>query len=150
MYVNNEWDSIESFLLKECYDLAARYESQDIVRNILREKCQRINIPDGYVPLQGNTPYQETEMQILSQAVYELTLEGYATDVNSEFQYIHKINGLPTSAEKEYLLAILSLRKGTNTSARIEALRHISSALALSPNDPRYTTLASILQEVDK
>ena len=106
MYVNNEWDSIESFLLKECYDLAARYESQDIVRNILREKCQRINIPDGYVPLQGNTPYQETEMQILSQAVYELTLEGYATDVNSEFQYIHKINGLPTSAEKEYLLAI--------------------------------------------
>ena len=91
MYVNNEWDSIESFLLKECYDLAARYETRDIVKKILLEKCQKIAIPDGYIPLQENNTYQESDMQLLSQATYELTFEGLATDVNEEFQYAHKI-----------------------------------------------------------
>ena len=32
------WDSIEGFQLKECYELAQQYEHLDIARDIIREK----------------------------------------------------------------------------------------------------------------
>lgn len=138
----NNWDSIEAFQLKECYDLATQFEKLDTAKEVLREKSKRINIPKNYVPVQADISYQETEMQIVSEAIYGLTLGG--------FRYSHKVDNLPSSAEKEFILALLSLRNGTNETQRLDALRHISVALSYSLDDPRYIALASVLQDVDK
>lgn len=150
MAVGNTWDSIEAFQLKECYDLAARFENLDTAREVLREKSKKIDIPQNYIPVQADASYQETEMQIVSEVIYGLTLEGFAASDNTGSRYAYKIDSLPGSAEKEYVLALLSLRDGTNETQRLNALRHISAALSYSPNDPRYIALASVLQDVDK
>ena len=146
----NDWDNIEAFQLKECYELATQFEKLDTARDVLREKSKKIDIPQNYVPVQADATYQETEMQIVSEAIYGLSLEGFAASENSGFKYAHKINNLPSSAEKGFVLALLALRSGTNETQRLEALRHISVALSYSPNDPRYIALASVLQDVDK
>lgn len=146
----NNWDSIEAFQLKECYDLAAQFEKLDTARSVLRERSKKIDIPENYIPVQANASYPESEMQVVSEAIYGLTLEGFAASENTGFKYAHKIDGLPDSAEKEYVLALLSLRNGTNETQRLEALRHISVALSYSPNDPRYIALADILKDADK
>lgn len=146
----NTWDSIEAFQLKECYDLATEFEKLDIARDVLRERSKKIDIPENYVPLQAEISYQETEMQIVSEAIYGLTLEGFAASESSDFKYVHTINNLPNSAEKEYVMALLALRNGTNETQRLDALRHISVALSYSPNDPRYIALANVLQDIDK
>lgn len=150
MALVDKWDSIEAFQLKECYDLATQFEQHDIAREILREKSKRIDIPKNYIPVQADASYTESEMQIVSEAVYGLTLEGFIGTERTGFKYSHKINNLPSSAEKEYVLALLALRNGTNETQRLEALRHISVALSYLPNDPRYIALASVLQDVDK
>lgn len=146
----NAWDNIEAYQLKECYDLAAQFEKLDTARDVLRKKSKRIDIPENYIPLQADAAYHETEMQIVSEALYRLSLEGFAASENTRFEYAHKINNLPSSGEKEYVLAVLALRNGTDETQRIEALRHISVALGYSPNDPRYIALASVLQDADK
>lgn len=146
----NKWDSIEAFQLKECYNLATQLEKLDIAKEVLREKSQKIDIPINYIPVQADATYQETEMQVVSEAIYGLTLEGFTASENTGFKYVPKINNLPSSAEKEYLLALLALRNGTNETQRLGALRHISAALSYSPNDPRYIALASVLKDVDK
>lgn len=150
MAIVNNWDSIEAFQLKECYELAAQYETNDAAQSVLREKAKKIDIPMNYVPVQADASYQESTMQIVSEAMYGLSLEGFSASENSGFKYSHKINSLPGSGEKEFVLALLSLRNGTNETHRIEALGHISSALGYSPNDPRYITLARVLQDADK
>lgn len=146
----NTWDSIEAFQLKECYDLATQFEKLDTAKDVLRERSKKIDIPKNYVPVQADAAYEETEMQIISEAIYGLTLEGFAASENTGFKYAHKINNLPSSAEKEFVMALLALRNGTNETQRLDALRHISVALSYSPNDPRYIALANVLQDVDK
>ena len=146
----NNWDSIEAFQLKECYDLAIQFEKLDTARDVLREKSKKINIPNNYIPVQTDAVYQETEMQIISETIYALSLEGTVASEDTGFRYAHKINNLSGSGEKEYVLALLVLRSGTNETQRLDALRHISVALSYSPNDPRYIALAGVLQDVDK
>ena len=116
--------------MKECYDLATQFEKLDTARDVLREKSKKIDIPRNYIPVQADATYQETEMQIVSEAIYGLSLEGFAASENTGFKYAHKINNLPSSAEKEYVLALLALRNGTNETQRLDALRHISVALS--------------------
>lgn len=146
----NAWDSIEAFQLKECYDLATQFEKLDTAKDVLRERSKKIDIPKNYVPVQADAAYEETEMQIVSEAIYGLSLEGFAASENTGFKYAHKINNLPSSAEKEYVMALLALRNGTNETQRLDALRHISVALSYLPNDPRYVALANVLQDIDK
>lgn len=146
----NACDSIETFQLKECYDLATQFEKLDTAKDVLRKKSKEIDILKNYILVQADATYEETEMQIVSEAIYGLSLEGFAATENTGFKYAHKINNLSSSAEKEYVLALLSLRNGTNETQRLDALRHISVALSYSPNDPRYIALASVLQDVDK
>ena len=59
----NEWDSIEAFLLKECYTLASYFETNESAKYILREKAKKIDIPADYVPAQIDASYNESEMQ---------------------------------------------------------------------------------------
>ncbi len=143
-------DSIEAFQLKECYELAAQFEKLDMAKEVLREKSKRIELPNNYIPVHEDAAYQETEMQIVSEVIYGLSLEGFTASEYTESKYAYKINNLPSSAEKEYVLALLALRKGTNETQRLDAIRHISVALSFSPDDPRYIALASVLEDADK
>lgn len=146
----NTWDTIEAFQLKECYDLATQFEKLDTAKDVLREKSKKIDIPKNYIPIQVDATYEETEMQIVSEAIYGLTLEEFVASESAEFKYAHKINNLPSSAEKEYVLALLALRSGTSEPQRINSLEHIRVALSYSPDDPRYIALASVLQDVSR
>ena len=141
-------DSLELFQLKECYELAVLYANDEMAKNVLREKAKLIEIPTDYIPTQDDAVYMESEMQILSDAMYALALEGSTSSLNAGFKYKNKIDSLPESGEKEYMLALLSLRKGTAESNRIEALGHLMAALAYTPNDPKMIMLARILEEV--
>lgn len=145
----NNCDILTSFQLKECYELAAQYETLDVVKDILREKAKKINISQDYM-LVKVTRHHESEMQIISEAMERIISGNVAAYGNKEPEYLHKVNTLPGSAEKEYLLALSALRYGGSGTQRLEAMRHISEALNYSPNDPRYTALARILQEADE
>ena len=137
--------NINASLFKECYDLAAQYEQLDAAKNVLREKSKRLGNAEQ-VNDQGLLPAGETATQIVSEALYELSLEGYAgSDNNRPVRYLSRINELPDSGDKEYLLALLSLRNRMNETTRIEAMGHVARALSYSPNDPRYKVLSEIL-----
>lgn len=144
------WDSIGASQLKECYDLAAQFEKLETAKDVLRVKSKKIDIPKNYIQVQEDAAHQETEMQIVSEVIYGLSLEGFEVSDKTELKYAYKINNLPNSAEKEYLLALLALRNGTSETQRLDALRHISVAHSYSPNDPRYIALARVLQEVEE
>lgn len=143
------WNGVEACLLKECYDLASQFERLDTARYILREKSKRIETEKSYIPTLSDASYRESEMHVLSEIVYGLTLDGVTDSESSATQYMHKLSSLPNSAEKEYVLALLALRDGTSVTQRLDALRHISAALNSSPNDPRYIALARVLQDAD-
>lgn len=143
------WDSLEAFQLKECYDLAARFEKLDQARALLWERGKRIDIPKNYTPIRADAAYPESEGQTVSEATYQLVQDGRAVDTSS-FACSHKVAQLPESGEKEYLLALIALRGGRNETQRLETARHIGAALSYSPNDPRYITLAAILQEAGR
>lgn len=143
----NNWDSLEYYQLKECYDLAVQFEKLDMAKDVLREKSKGINIPQGFIPVQENTTLPETEMTIVSEALQELSREGYTASGNSGFRFAYKIEALAPSAEKEYLSAIMTLREGTDETHRMKAIQHIRNALSLESEDPRYRALAQILQE---
>ncbi len=144
------WDSPEAFLFKECYDLATAFEKLDIAKDVLREKSKRVNIPSNYIPSGEDVYLPETDMKIISDAIFELSLEGFTASGNKEFKNGHRISALPDSSEKEYVLALMALRSGTSESQRLEALRHLMAALDEVPDDPRYLALANILKDVDK
>ena len=143
----SRWDNIQSFLLKECYTIAAQYEANSSARDILRSKGRKISIPDGYVPDSNNIELPYSIQKTVSDALYALTMENAADPAAGSFGLQAAVATMPNCGEKEYLLAILSLRSGRSESNRLEALRHISLALSKSPNDPRYTALADILQQ---
>ena len=147
---SNKWDNIESFLLKECYTLAAQYEANGAARDILRARGRKISIPDGYIPDGSNITLPNSTQQTVSNIIYALTMEGAAGITSDSFRAQHEISSMPNGGDKEYLLAILALRNGRSETQRLEALRHVSLALSYSPNDPRYKTLAEILQQIDK
>lgn len=144
------WDSIEGFQLKECYELAQQYEHLDIARDIIREKRKRVNLPNNYVPIQPNASYTETDMQIASDVMYSLSLEGAGSSERNEFNNAHKVKNISNIAEREFLLALLALRKGTSETQRVEALRHLGIANSYSPNDIRYITLINIIRDANK
>ena len=143
-------DSPEAFLLKECYDLAVQYEKLNTARDVLREKSKRIGLPDNYIPTPTDLSYRESDMQIISEALAELTNEGFSASGNAGSGYGYRIGSLPGSGEKEYLLALMALRSGTNETQRTEALKHLINARSFSPNDPRYKALAQVLEEAGR
>lgn len=145
----NKWDNIESFLLKECYTLAAQYEASGAARDILRSRGRKISIPDGYIPDGSNITLPTSIQQTVSNIVYALTMEGATGTTTDSFGAQHEISSIPNCGDKEYLLAIMALRSGRSETQRLEALRHVSLALSYSPNDPRYITLAEILQQIN-
>jgi hypothetical protein len=149
MVNSSSHDSREAFQLKECYELAIQHERLDMAKEVLRDKSKNQDIPLIIPPIQTDAAFPESEMQIVSEALYELTQEGLAVQEKKDLKYAHRITNLPASAEKEFVLALLSLRNGTNETYRLDALKHISTALYFSPDDPRFVAFADILRATE-
>lgn len=137
--------------LKECYELAVRFEKNDKAKDVIREKIKRLeDQKDNIIQEYADTIHSEHEMEILSDIICVLASEDSTYSDNLEMMFSHKINSVPDSAEKEFVLALLSLRSGTNETQRLEAVRHLSAALNYSPDDPRFIALVTVLQEAQK
>lgn len=137
--------------LKECYELAVRFENNDKAKDVIREKIKRLeDQEDNIIQEYADTFYSKHEMEILSEIICVLASEDFMSSHNSDITFYHKINSVPDSAEKEFVLALLSLRSGTNETQRLEAVRHLSAALNNSPDDPRFIALFTVLQEAQK
>lgn len=142
-------DNIDRFentncLLKECYELASRYELQDDVKRILISKFSQLGCQQEL-----SNEHLNSEMQIISSVMSKLE-----QNLNlSKVEILHLVGiveKLANSGEKEYLLALLALRNGRNETQRVEALRHISLACKFAGDDPRYNALARILCELNE
>lgn len=140
-------DDMKNFLLKECYDISERFESMEIPKMILREKSKNIEMIKGITPQDSSYISNKSYMQSVSEVTYELSMEGLDTVATKDFSLSYVVSSIPECAEKNYILALLELRKGTNETHRLSALQYLSSALAEEPNDPRFRALAQILRD---
>ena len=77
-------------------------------------------------------------------------MEGAGAAERNEFKNAHKVSSITNIAEREFLLALLALRKGTSETQRVEALRHLEIANSYSPNDLRYITLINVIRDANK
>lgn len=142
-----KWDSSGAFLLKECYMFAAQYESNNAARDILYARGRKIVVPDRSVLDENHITIPYSTQRAVSNVFHALTKEGTPGKISAEFGLQDEISSMPNCGDKEYLLAILALRNGRGKAEQIEALRHIGAALSYSPNDPRYFTMAKVLQQ---
>ena len=146
---DKKWCKPEHVLLKECYELAEQFEPLDIVKSVLREKAKAIDIPDEYLSANTDVSLIESDMQIISDSIYAMTAEPLGGAASGEIGTEYRFNNLAPSGEKEYCQALMALRRGNTETQRIQALRHLVTALGYSPDDPRYIALATVLRDVD-
>lgn len=147
----NSGNFIDTSLLKECYELAAQYEQLDAAKNILREKSKILGPVDGFGHGKGRAFVGETDMQIISEALHELSLEGYsASDNGRTNRYIPRVASLPDSGEKRFVMALLALREQTNETQRSQAIGQLTEALKFYPDDPRCLALIEILTKAGR
>lgn len=140
-------NDLKDFLLKECYDIAERYEPMEIPKMILREKSKNIDIEKDFLPPGSPLDSNNSYMQRVSEITYALSMEALNSAISGDFPLIHMLNSIPDCAEKYYIYALLELRKGTNEDQRTSALDYLISALDEEPNDPRFLALAQIIRE---
>ena len=146
---SEKWHNNDSYMLKECYEIASQYESLDISKSVLRERSRRIDLTMDYVPVQTGSPIPQSDMQVLSEAMRVLSLADYSSPNNSVQGLRYKLNTLSDSGEREFVLSLLALSNGTSDSVLIEAAEHVIKACSISPNDPRYIALAKILSNLE-
>ncbi len=138
-------DSMEACLLKECYELAALAARSEDTGMLLKAKAEGVDIADNYIPqVQGDT-CPSTEMQVSS-----TILESLSNDIGrggSPAKDLEMTQGLPPSGEKEFLLALIALRSGTDATHKLDAISHITEAQRYTPDDPRYIALSMLIAE---
>lgn len=133
--------------LKECYEIASRIEHMPAAKEVIVKRLNTLD--DDHSGAGGDFAAEKITVQSqYSRALFELSRS--AEDPSAEERARIIAGGMEASAEKEYLLALLSLTNGTSERQRIDAMRHITSALAAAPNDPRSIALAGILQEAGR
>lgn len=140
-------DELRDFLIKECYEIAERFETMEISKMILREKSKNINLFEGITPQDVSISSSKSYMQSVSEVMYELSMEVFGGETTKDFPLSHVVSSIPECAEKNYILALLELRRGTNETQRLSALQYLLNALSEEPNDPRFRALAQILRE---
>ena len=145
MSSNDETRPVDSDILKELYALSEQYEESDLARDILRTKEKKIRPTEDSPSVCGSDADPATDMQYFSMVISALSMEGFAA--SSSRSALIPVDHMSDGPEKEYLLALLALRNGKNETQRLEALRHVSAALASAPNDPRFQALAVVLRQ---
>ena len=139
-------EDMKDYLLKECYEIAERFETKEISKMILREKIKNIGTAyEGNSQCDSDTS-TDSYMQSISEIIRELSTEGLDVPTAEDFRLSHIVSSIPECAEKNYILALLELRRGTNETHRLAAIRYVESALAEELDDPRFRTLAEILK----
>lgn len=140
-------DEMCDFLIKECYEIAERFETMEIPKMILREKSKNIKLLEGIIPQDDSLCSSKSYMQSVSEVMYELSMEGLGGETKKDFPLSHVVSSIPECAEKNYILALLELRRGTNEMHRLSVLQYLSRALSEEPNDPRFRALTQILRD---
>lgn len=134
--------------LKECYEIAARIEHMPAAKEVIVKRLNALG--DDRSGVEDHAAAEKVTVQSqYSRALFELSRS--AEDPSAEERARIIAGGMEASAEKEYLLALLSLTHGTSERQRIDAMNHITKALAAAPDDdPRLIALAGILQEAGR
>lgn len=141
----NSYDGAGAALLKECYELAARYEERVQEREILKKKASQLEVStDGG---RNSVVRMRTEVEGLYKLMCDISNDLETRNISTFF--LSEMGKIPNSADKEYLLALFYLRGVIDRNSRLEALRHISVAIEYDSNDPRYIALAKLLQELE-
>ena len=149
---NTYWNDDRAAIIKECYELAARFESSEPVRNRINERKEKIPTPSDYISMQSaHSSAVESEMSILSPIIGSFSLDKIGSGAAfAEPPNAYKLSGMNDSAEAHYLQALLAICRNPGDAGRNAARNQIIAALRLSGNDPRYQTFAEIMQEADR
>ena len=147
---DRSYTDADKALLKECYILAERFERSEDAKEMIRARSGELRVSPDYLDAFSEISYGDTEMTIIS-GIMEALSRQPIDDMRGQDNYgmDYALAGLPETAEREYALAILALRNGRGTSQRLEAIRHLSTAISYDHSDPRFRALADILSEID-
>lgn len=133
----------ESFLLNECYELSIQNEVVDISKELLRTKKRKLNFQIKHLP--GDNSVSSEGMVFASNIYMELAYENLYNTDNSQLKSLNDISEIRKKSEREYILALLALRRNMSETGISEAISHLSIAYQETPNDPRIKTLMQIL-----
>ncbi|MCL2672278.1 MAG: hypothetical protein FWF10_09640 [Clostridiales bacterium] len=133
--------------LRECYELAANTADSAEARNLAHQRLHNLRRFGEGFPDTGLTDTGKSTQTSLSVIRETLSLEDERGSLNTPFPRQAEINALPESAEKLYLLALLSLRGDNGAQGCANALQYLEGALSLEPANIIYRTLAAALHE---
>ena len=136
----------DKVVLKECYALAEQCCTDEIAGELIRARSDELRVSRFHTDAYSDVSYADTEMTIISRIMEGLSRQPLDGRTGPEAESLgYELSGLPEGAEREYLYALSSLLYGRGNQQRIDALRHISTALSYDSSDPRLIALAEIL-----
>lgn len=141
-----EYTDEDKVVLQECYTLAEQSCTDDISRELISARSDELRVSRGYADAYSDTSYSDTEMTIVSRVMENLSmqpLDGNDGVISGSQDY--ELSLIPEGAEREYLSALISLSYGRGNQQRLDALRHIATAISYDSGDPRFRALADIL-----
>ena len=136
----------DKVVLKECYTLAEQSCTDEISREVISARSSELRVSRGHADAYSDTAYVDTEMTVISRIMENLSvqpLDGNTGSLAGSPGYA--LSELPESAEREYLYALLSLAYERGNQQRLDALRHIATAISYDSGDPRFIALFDIL-----
>ena len=133
--------------LKECYESILLSADSDEVRSLTKQRLDNLNKIGRGLQDTGTTDTGNTVQSSLSAIREALSVEDVSVPINSGFPRQSEINALPESPEKQYLLALLSLRGNTGNQGCVNALRYLESAINQDPANIVYRTLAEAIHD---
>lgn len=132
-------------ILEECYSLSINYIDDDTAKMLIRDRLnnsRKLKQCNQYQnkPNSIQETFTSALLALSEESISNLTLDVFSKQSN--------VNDMEECAEKNYLLALLTLRSGMDDEGRIEATKYLEKAHNQSPNDPRIRTLELILQSI--
>lgn len=137
-------------ILKECYSLALGTCTEGQVHDIIDRKLRQLNA-NGNTPSGGKCAVPTMALEILSNALAELSESDTEADKRNQSVYYGQVLALPQSAERDYILALYALQDGVSNENAVTIITYLNAALSSSEKanyDPRYRALASIIREM--
>ena len=131
--------------LKECYELTVASTSSNEVRTLVNQRLDNLTAIGESFPDTGLTDTGNTVQSSVSLIREAFSIEDDSAPLNSGFPRQLEINALPESPEKQYFLALLSLRSNTGNQGCLNALRYLENAINQEPANIIYRTLAEAI-----
>lgn len=131
--------------LKECYELMDSSAQSIEVRTLSRKRLSNLHEIGAGLPEEDTFSSIDSVQSSLSLIRTALASEDVKTSTSASFSQQTKINSLPESSEKNYLLALLALRGDTGNQGCLNALRFLERAIGEEPSNIIYRTLAEAI-----